>query len=63
MVSLVSMAWTVSPVLMVRMVFQVQKVGNLPTKVLNYHNEPEHHILSALSHKGVRGRAGAPGKG
>ena len=52
-----------SPVLMVRMVSQVQKVGNLPTKVSNDHTQYEHNILSVLSHKGDRGRTGAPGKG
>ena len=57
------MEQTVSPALMVQMVSQVQKVGNLPTKVSNYHTQPEHHILSVLSHKGDRGRTGAPGKG
>ena len=60
---LVKMEQTVALVMMVGMVTQVQKVGNLLTKVTNYHNEPEHHILSALSHKGVRGWTGAPGKG
>ena len=45
------MEQTVSPVLMVQMVCQVQKVGNLPTKVSNYHTQPEHNILSVLSQK------------
>ena len=63
MVSPVLMVGMVSPVLMVRMVSQVQKVGKLPTKVSNYHTQPEYHILSVLSHKGDLGRTGAPGKG
>ena len=49
--------------LMVRMVSQVQKVGNLPAKLSNYHTQPEYNILSVLSHKGDRGQTGAPGKG
>ena len=53
----------VSLVLMVRMVSQVQKVGNLPTKVPKSHTQPEHYILSVLSHTGDRGRTGTPGKG
>ena len=59
----VKMEQMVSPVLMVRMVSQVQKVGKLPTKVSNYHTQPEHHILSVLSHKGDRGQTGESGKG
>ena len=59
----VKMEQMVSPVLMARMVSQVQKVGNLPTKVPNYHSQPEQNILSVLSHKGVRGQTGALGKG
>ena len=59
----VKMEQMVFPVLMVRMVSPVQKVGNLPTKVSNYHTRPEYNILSVLSHKGVQGRTGAPGKG
>ena len=45
------MEQTVSLVLMVQMVSQVQKVSNWPTKVSNYHTQPEHNILSLLSQK------------
>ena len=45
------MVQMVSPVLMVRMVSQVQKVGNLPIKVSNYHTQHEHNILSVLLQK------------
>ena len=48
---MVMMVQMVSPVLMVRMVSQVQKVGNLPIKVSNYHTQHEHNILSVLLQK------------